>query len=495
MMPTLKYPSRRVLPTLVIACFGLANAACAVRPGQADPQRDHSTPRWRAARIYVTDREGGRRLSEIDPGLFAPLEQPEEHRPTIMLDASKTFQTIVGIGGALTDASAETFFKLPEERQKELLTAFFDREKGSGYSLCRISIHSCDFSSASYTYDDVAGDTGLVHFSIEPDLKFKIPFIRAAVEKSGREIRLLASPWSPPAWMKTNNDVLHGGKLRAEYRQTWADYFVRFVHEYEKAGVSVWGLTVQNEPMAVQPWESCIFTAAEERDFVKDFLGPALKHAGLSGRKLMIWDHNRGIMYQRAEVVYDDSLAAQYVWGTAFHWYVGDHFDNVRLVHDSYPEKELLFTEGSVEKFDAGRLLDWTAGETYARSMINDFNNWASGWLCWNVLLDEKGGPNHVGNYCMAPIIGDTKTGELTYTNSFYYIEHFSRFIRPGARRIACSSNNDDLLATAFMNADGRIAVVVFNGSERTMDFDTWIDGVACTANSPAHSIITLVMK
>ncbi len=471
MMPTLKYPSRRVLPILVIACFGLTNAASAVKPEQADPHRGYSTLRWRTARIFVTDGEGGRRLTEIAPGLFAPLEQPEEHRPTIMLDASKTFQTIVGIGGALTDASAETFFKLPEERQKELLTAFFDREQGSGYSLCRTSIHSCDFSSASYTYDDVARDTGLVHFSIEPDLKFKIPFIRAAVEKSGREIRVL----------ETNNDVLHGGKLRAEYRRAWADYFVRFVHEYEKAGVSVWGLTVQNEPMAVQPWESCIFTAAEERDFVKDFLGPALKHAGLSGLKLMIWDHNRGIMYQRAEVVYDD--------------YVGDHFDNVRLVHDSYPEKELLFTEGSVEKFDAGRLLDWTAGEMYARSMINDFNNWASGWLCWNVLLDENGGPNHVGNYCMAPIIGDTKTGELTYTNSFYYIEHFSRFIRPGARRIACSSNTDDLLATAFMNPDGRIAVVVFNGGERTMDFDMWIDGVACTANSPAHSIITLVMK
>jgi glucosylceramidase len=412
MIPTLKTASAPALPALLLGCLLLATTASPGQPGSAGPPGDKPAARWKAARIYGTDREAGRQLSETDPALFAPLEQPEEHTPTIMLDASKRFQTIVGIGGALTDASAETFFKMPAERQNELLTAFFDREKGSGYSLCRTSIHSCDFSSASYSYDDVAGDTGLVHFSIAPDLKFKIPFIRAAVERSGGELRLLASPWSPPAWMKTNNDMLQGGKLRAEYRRAWADYFIRFVRDYEKAGVPVWGLTVQNEPMAVQPWESCIFTAAEERDFVKDCLGPALRHSGLSRVKLMVWDHNRGIMYQRAQVVYDDPLAAQYVWGTAFHWYVGDHFDNVRLVHDAYPEKELLFTEGSVEKFDGARLLEWSAGETYARSMINDFNNWASGWLAWNVLLDEQGGPNHVGNYCMAPIIGDTKRSE-----------------------------------------------------------------------------------
>jgi glucosylceramidase len=495
MIPTKESGSAPALPALLFGCLLLATAASPGQPGSAGPPGDRPAARWKAARIYVTDREAGRRLSETNPALFAPLEQPEEHTPTIMLDASKRFQTIVGIGGALTDASAETFFKMPAEQQKELLTAFFDREKGSGYSLCRTSIHSCDFSSASYSYDDVTGDTGLANFSIAPDMKFKIPFIRAAVERSGGELRLLASPWSPPAWMKTNNNMLHGGKLRGEYRQAWADYFIRFVRDYEKAGVPVWGLTVQNEPMAVQPWESCIFTAAEERDFVKDCLGPTLQHSGLSRVKLMIWDHNRGIMYQRAKVVYDDPLAAHYVWGTAFHWYVGDHFDNVKLVHDAFPEKGLLFTEGSVEKFDARRLFDWTAGETYARSMINDFNNWASGWLCWNVLLDEEGGPNHVGNYCMAPIIGDTKTGKLTYTNSFYYIAHFSRFIRPWARRIACSSNSDDLLATAFMNPDGRIAVVVFNGTDRTTDYKTWIDGVACTANSPAHSIVTMVVK
>jgi glucosylceramidase len=294
--------------------------------------------------------------------------------------------------------------------------------------------------------------------------------------------------------MKTNNDMLHGGKLRLEYNQTWANYFVRFVKEFEKAGVPVWGLTVQNEPMAVQTWESCIFTAAEERDFVKYHLGPALERAGLSRLKLMIWDHNRGIMYQRAKVVYDDPVASKYVWGAGFHWYVGDHFDNVRLVHEAYPDKELVFTEGTEANFDAGRVKDWQWGEFFGKSIIMDLNNWASGWVAWNVILDERGGPNHVGNYCMAPIICNTKTGELTYMNSFYYLGHFSRFIRPDAKRIICSSNHDDLLATAFLNPDGKIAVVVMNQSEKDIEFHTWIDNQAVKTNSPAHSIVTLVL-
>ncbi|NUM79016.1 hypothetical protein HUU40_32065, partial [candidate division KSB1 bacterium] len=296
---------------------------------------------WSKAEVYVTAKATNDRITKKEPLTFLPLEQPDEHTPTIILDRDKTFQTLVGIGGALTDASAETFYKLPAKQQQEILTAFFDKAQGIGFTLCRTNIHSCDFSSSSYTYAEVPGDSSLQHFSIAPDLRYKIPFIKAAFAKAGAEFKLFASPWSPPAWMKTNNNMLQGGNLRPEYSPTWADYFVRFVQEFEKAGVPIWGLTVQNEPMAVQTWESCIFTAAEERDFVKYHLGPALERAGLSRLKLMIWDHNRGIMYQRAKVVYDDPVASKYVWGAGFHWYVGDHFDNVRLVHDAYPDKEL----------------------------------------------------------------------------------------------------------------------------------------------------------
>lgn len=450
-------------------------------------------PPERTADVYVTAKGTKERMTKRSGVSFLPLEQPDEHVPTIILDRDKAFQEIVGIGGALTDAAAETFYKLPGSKQAEILEAFFDRDKGIGFTLGRSSIHSCDFSSASYTYAEVPGDSALEHFTIQHDFQHKIPFIKAAMARAGNEFKFYASPWSPPAWMKTNHDMLHGGKLRPEYRRAWANYFVRFVQEYEKAGVPVWGLTVQNEPMAVQPWESCIFSAAEERDFVKMFLGPALEGAGLSRVKLMIWDHNRGIMYQRAKVVYDDPEAAKYVWGTGFHWYVGDHFENVRLVRDAWPDKALLFTEGTEANFHPDSLLEWKWGEMFGRSMIHDFNNGASGWTVWNVILDETGGPNHVGNFCMAPIICDTKTGDLTYMNSFYYLGHFSKFIRPGARRIVCSSNDDSLLATAFVNRDGKVAAVVMNPSEKEIEFHVWIENQSVKTSSPAHSILTIV--
>jgi len=475
----------RTLSTPLAAALGLllASAAAAQAPAPA------------TARVWLTARDTGDRLAEKPPAAFQPLEQPDEHMPAVMVDPTKAYQTIEGFGGALTDAAAETWAKLPPERQQEILAAYFDRDKGIGYSLCRTHIHSCDFSSESYAYTEVPGDVQLQHFTLDHDRKQKLPFIRAALAAAGAPVKIFASPWSPPAWMKTNGDMLHGGKLKPEYREAWARYVVRFVNEYEKEGVPIWGLTVQNEPMATQTWESCLFTAAEERDFVRDWLGPALEKAGLEHLKLMVWDHNRGILFQRAKVVYDDPAAARYVWGAGFHWYVGDHFDNVRQVHDAWPDKHLLFTEGTPTNFDATTLRDWKWGEIYATSILNDVNNWATGWTDWNVLLDERGGPNHVGNFCFAPVHGDTRTGALTYTSAYYYIGHVSRFVRPGARRIACASNDDGLLASAFVHPDGRVVAVVLNKTDEARDVQLWMEGRAATAASPAHSILTLETK
>jgi glucosylceramidase len=246
--------------------------------------------------------------------------------------------------------------------------------------------------------------------------------------------------------------------------------------------------------MAIQSWESCIYTAEEERDFLKNYLGPALQKDGLKDKRIIIWDHNRSLMYQRASVVLDDPAAAQYVWGVGFHWYMGDDFENVKRVKEAYPKTHLLFTEACNYPFDFSKINDWQGGETYAKSMINDFNNGAEGWTDWNVLLDEKGGPNHVQNFCYAPIHADTKTGKLYYMNSYYYIGHFSKFIRPGAKRIISSSTTDQLLTTAFLNTDGKIAVVILNLSNQAQPFILWLGGKATRTSSPAHSIITLVI-
>src|SRR5678815_5508338 len=188
----------------------------------------------------------------------------------------------------------------------------------------------------------------------------------------------------------------------------------------------------------------------------------------------------------------------RFVWGIGFHWYEnwsgGDPvFDNVQRVHEAFPDKNLIFTEGCNEKFNLDQVNEWRLGERYGLSMINDFNNGTVGWTDWNILLDEKGGPNHVGNFCFAPVHANTKTGELTYLSSYYYIGHFSKFIKPGAKRIASSPSRSQLLSTAFLNPDGKAAVVVMNPSDKPASYWLWVSGDAAEVNSPAHSIQTLV--
>jgi len=295
--------------------------------------------------------------------------------------------------------------------------------------------------------------------------------------------------------MKDNHDMLHGGKLKPEFCDAWARYFVAFIKAYEQAGVPIWGLTVQNEPMAAQKWESCVFSAEDERDFVRDHLGPTLAKNNLSEKKIIVWDHNRTWMYQRAQVMLDDPQAAKFVWGVGFHWYVEDGFANERLVRAAFPATHLLFTEACNYPYERAKLGDWHWGENYGRAMIQDFNSGAEGWTDWNILLDEQGGPNHVGNYCYAPVHADTHTGELMFMNSYYYIGHFSKFIRPGAKRIVSSSTTDTLATTAFRNGDGTIAVVVMNATDNPQPFELCFGANAAATNSPAHSIMTLVVR
>jgi len=447
--------------------------------------------------VFTTADSTNLRLSATDTLVFQPGAATSEGEVYVFVDPRRTFQTMIGIGGALTDAAAETFAKLPAERQTEVLDAYYSRDRGIGYTLGRTNINSCDFSSASYTYV-TEGDTNLSSFSIAPDLKYKIPLIKRAMAASGNRLKLFASPWSPPAYMKDNNDMLHGGKLRPEYRAAWARYYAKFIKSYRQAGVPVWGITIQNEPMARQTWESCIYQAEEERDFLRDHLGPTMAAQGLRDVKIIVWDHNRDLMVQRALAIFSDTAAARYAWGIGFHWYEDwsggtQMYDNVALVSRMFPGKHIIFTEGTPATFDSTALGRWSLGEAYGRSMIHDFNTGTEGWTDWNILLDEKGGPNHVGNYCFAPIHADTRTGQLTYTNSYYYIGHFSKFIRPGAKRVAVAPSRSMLLATGFVNPDGKVAVVVMNHTAKAGQYHVRVGTADVTVKSPAHSIQTVV--
>jgi glucosylceramidase len=440
--------------------------------------------------IYATIQRNDQRLSQQESIFFN--EEILFDYPSIMVDSRPRFQVIEGFGGAFTEASAVTFNLMSSEAQSAILRAYFDPVDGLGYTLCRTHINSCDFSLGNYSYDDVSADSKLEHFSVEHDRRTLIPLIRAAMQVAGRPLKLFASPWSPPAWMKTNQEMNHGGKLLPVYRKTWALYYARYVKAYAEEGIPIWGISVQNEPEATQTWDSCIYTGEEERDFVRDILGPTLVEEGLGHLRLIIWDHNRDRMYERAKIVLDDPIAAKYIWGTGFHWYVGDHFENVQRVHEAFPGKALLFTEGCQE--GGPHIGDWKVGERYGNSMINDLNHWTVGWVDWNLILNEQGGPNHVGNYCSAPIIADTQRCDLTgvqYNPSYYYIGHFSRFIAPGAERIAAAPTLDDLETTAFRNPNGSIIVVVMNRTNQDNPFALKYDGRAAKTIIPGHSILT----
>jgi glucosylceramidase len=223
-----------------------------------------------------------------------------------------------------------------------------------------------------------------------------------------------------------------------------------------------------------------------------------MEKEGLKDKKIVVWDHNRDLIYQRAQTYFDDPEASKYAWGIGFHWYEDwsggvPMYENLKRVHEAYPDKNILFTEGCGERFDAKRYYDWALGERYARSMINDFNNGMVGFTDWNILLDETGGPNHVQNFCFSPVHGDTKTGQLIYTNAYYYIGHFSKFIQPGAKRISSAASRSQLLTTAFRNEDGKTAVVVMNQGKEKTTYYLWINGKAAELTALPHSIETLV--
>lgn len=449
--------------------------------------------------VYTTADTANYRLTKTDSSKqFEEMGQPKETQICVFVDPTKRFQTMLGIGAALTDASAETFAKLPQEKQDEFLKAYFDTVSGIGYTLGRTNMNSCDFSSGSYTYVS-DNDSALASFDIAHDKQYKVPFIKKAIGAAGGKLVMYVSPWSPPAWMKDNNDMLHGGKLKKEFYKPWANYYVKYINALEKEGVPVWGLSVQNEPMATQIWESCIYTAEDEAEFIKTALGPTLHENGMKDKKMIIWDHNRDLIYQRASTTLKDPEVAKYVWGIGFHWYetwTGSDmmFDNLRRTAEAFPDKNLIFTEGCKEKFDFNRMNDWSLGERYGQSMINDFNAGTVAWTDWNILLDETGGPNHVKNLCFAPLHGDTRDGSLHYTNAYYYIGHFSKFIRPGAKRITASANRTDLLATAFINLNNTIAVVVMNKGGQALEYNLWIEGKSVALKSLPHSIATLVL-
>ncbi|MBY0014519.1 glycoside hydrolase family 30 protein [Paenibacillus typhae] len=437
----------------------------------------------------VTAKETGERLSRREALVFG--QKGSGQTADIQLHPEQEFQRIIGFGGAFTEAAAYTLSRMSPARRAEVIRSYFHPEEGLSYSMGRVHIHSCDFALGNYTYVQDQ-DTELATFDISHDHQWVLPLIKDAMEVKGGPFTMLASPWSPPAWMKTNGEMNNGGSLKPEYAAVWARYYTKFIEAYRKEGIPVWAVSVQNEPAAVQTWDSCVYSAEEERDFVKNHLGPAMHEAGMDDVNIVIWDHNRDIMIERVTPILSDPEAAKYVWGTGIHWYGGEEFEKVAKVHELFPDKHVLFTEGCQE--GGVRLGEWFTGERYGRNMIGDLNAWTEGYLDWNLVLDETGGPNHVGNFCDAPVIADTVTDEVHYNSSYFYIGHFSKYIAPGAVRIGLESAIDGILSTAFRNPDGSIAVVLMNESDEERSVTLGLGSELAGCLLPPHSIATHVI-
>lgn len=374
------------------------------------------------------------------------------------------YETIEGFGGAITDSAAYVYSLMSESQKKELMETYFSPEKMK-YGMVRIHMDSCDFSTDMYEALSDETDKELRNFSMERTEKYIIPMLMNAEKAAGHPLEIMLSPWSPPAFMKTNGERKNGGSLKSEYADMWAEYICRYIIEFKKRGFHIKRISLQNEPNAVQTWDSCVYTAEQEKKFLQKHMYPSLKRHGLENVEIFIWDHNKERAYERAVQIIDDKTSKM-VSGVACHWYSGDHFENLSLLHRQFPDLKLIISESCIEysKFDsedsevnAGRL---------SHEIIGDLNHGVTGFYDWNLLLDEKGGPNHVGNYCQAPFLYDTKNKTLMPQLLQKHFAHFSHYIEKGAQRIGFSRYTDALDVTAYKNPDGKIVVVILNRSE-----------------------------
>jgi glucosylceramidase len=443
--------------------------------------------------LHTTEFTGGKVNASQGRALFAQDTEGVE-KNIINIYPEVGYQTIDGFGGAVTESACFALSKLPSEKRNEVLEGYFGKS-GIGYSFLRTHIDSCDFSLGHYSAVEDESDTALKSFSVSRDEELIIPTIKQAQELYGKPIDVLLTPWSPPAFMKTNGERNNGGSLKKEYYPLWAEYICRYVEAYQAHGVGVSMLTIQNEPKAVQIWDSCVYTAQEERAFLRDHLHPALVRHGLGGLQVYIWDHNKERVFERAcELIGPDT--DEMIGGIAFHWYSGDHFEALRMTREQFPAKKLMFSEGCVEiagaNVAAGSELQ--NAQQYAHDIIGNLNNGMNLFLDWNIALDERGGPNHVGNFCDAPVRCDTAAGTYTRNLSFYYIGHFSRYIRPGARTIGFSRYTDDIEVAAAKNTDGSLVAVLLNKSSQPRDIVMRIQEKTAAACIPAASITTALI-
>lgn len=461
---------------LVVACSGCGSSDNDTPEIPTDPVVSGDV------KIYTTSND--RRLDFKETA--ADFNKKASMSPrTITLDPSIRFQEMDGFGAAITGSTSYLLLKMPSADRTKFLKETFSPTEGMGYSYIRISIGCSDFSLSEYTCCDTPG---IENFGLQSEeLDYVIPVLKEilAINPS---IKVLGSPWTPPKWMKVNNltdlapfDSWTDGQLNPKYYQDYATYFVKWVEAMKSHGINIYGITPQNEPLNRGNSASLFMGWDEQRDFVKSALGPKLADSGLDV-KIYLFDHNYNYdnldeQQNYVDKIYQDSEAAKYVAGAAFHNYGGNR-EELNIVHDKYPNKELIFTETSIGTWNDGKNLAIRLMDDMAEVALGTINNWCKAVIVWNLMLDSEKGPNRDGGCqtCYGAVTldkGDYKT--ITRNSHYYIIGHLSSVVKPGATRIGTTGYTEaGIVYSAFDNNDGTYALVLLNNTseEKKLTFN-----------------------
>jgi len=399
------------------------------------------------------------------------------------------YQIFEGFGGAITDSAGYVYSQMSEKQKARMISTYFDHDE-MDYQIVRIPMDSCDFSTEYYEAMSNPSDRTLSSFDMTGTEKYIIPLLEDICKITGKKIKIMLTPWSPPAFMKTNGKRNHGGKLKETYKAFWADYICKYIENFRMRGYKVTRMSLQNEPNAVQAWDSCTFAPKEEKDFLRNYMYPALQAHGLDDMEVFIWDHNKERAFERACAIIDEDTNHM-IQGIAFHWYSGDHFDALNLIHEKFPDKKLILSEACVEYNKFSKENGLANAQKYAHEIIGNLNGGMTGFYDWNILLNELGGPNTVFNYCEAPFLFDTKEHELTECHTLTYLRHFSHFIAPGAVRIASTKYTDKLEVVAMKNPNGMIIVIILNSTKELLTAAIRMDGKYTKILIQPESIVT----
>ncbi len=477
--------------TVLLLVFALCCMGCGKSRKKESGAAPVDTPAAGEAQIWITTGNQAKLLQRGTP--IRINTGAATAAPIIQVDFQKRLQEIDGFGAALTGSSAYLIHKkLNSAQRNQLLQELFDPEQGIGISYLRITMGASDFSLSDFTYDDLpAGQTDpdLTHFSIAKDKEDVVPVLQA-IKAITPGLKIMSTPWSAPAWMK-DNGRLAGGRLQPAWYGAYADYFVKYLQAYKQEGITIDAVTPQNEPLHEAAYPSMRMEAAEQARFIRDHLGPAFKKHQLS-TSIIIYDHNWD-QPQYPISVLDDAGARPYVAGSAFHAYAGQ-VSAMTQVHAQHPDKGLYFTEVSggdwAQQFSDN--LQWNMTNIF----IGSVNNWSRNALLWNLALDADHGPRNGGCKDCRGVVTIGTGGAVTRNVEYYAIGHMSKFIRPGAFRVALSGSGvSGLESAAFLNKDSSRVLVVLNRGAQARTFTVTAGDQHYNCSLEGSAVATIVWR